>query len=138
MLLYINDDSLQLLKGEVRGTQRLPKGLLYIFYQPLVHPSLPWRLGEVELPSDFLFCEEVLRSFTLSYFLDPCCCRLESHCVVGNDHPRPRSPRYKGVKLPLKFFSRLSFGQLQMHRPGSRASEHQHVSFLFLLVHFLF
>lgn len=99
MFLYINDDSLQLLKGEVHGTQRLLKGLLYIFYQPLVHPSLPWQL---------------------------------------DDHPRPRSPRYKGVKLPLKFFSRLSFGQLQMHRPGSRASEHQHVSFLFPLVHFLF
>lgn len=60
MLLYINDDNFQLLKGEVRGNQRLVKGLLYIFHQPLVHPSPPWRLGEVEVLRRSL---EVFHSF---------------------------------------------------------------------------
>lgn len=39
--------SLQLLKGQVRGTQSLVKGL-HFSCKSLMHPSPPWRLGEIE------------------------------------------------------------------------------------------
>lgn len=48
-----------------------------------------------------------------------------------------RSPGYKDVKLPLKFFSCLRSGYLQVYRPECRACKHQYVSFLFPLVYFI-
>ena len=107
MLLYINGDSLQLLKGEVCGPQHLVKCLLYICYQPLLSPSPPWRLGEIALPSNFLFCEDV--SLSLAYFLDSCCCCLESRCIVRNDHPKPRSPCYKSCLASSKILPLFEF-----------------------------